>query len=374
MDYTREPIIETVITPRDGCKLVVRNSKGAGQEEYFVDAIEVVSFGSSSFFRSIERPKPFLVPVTDYEVLEVREARMVLKNVGLDRSIKIGGGRESPRSVKDPIVEKVEILKEEVVDEIIEENAAPVSEAKNEKIDRKRERRRHYRRRRGRDDAARDEVLPTEFSSSSDIENQIPLPEPKELENAAGGAEGALATASSIVSSLLPPPPTLISETIERYKKKGLFKEAFFTRDEEPISTSVDEVEAEREEGLPLAESSVNLEDQSLEISSELSESGTLGETLLSQTDIPAEESKLESKQPLVQFNEQDHSEMPPADPLLTDSDVANSEQECDESPETSESSEILDEPKLDNLTKQPSIEEPVQDESTSQIPNNHGT
>ena len=77
MNFTREPIIETVITPREGCKLVVRNSKGGGQEEYFVDAVEVVSFGHSFFFRSLDRPKSFLVPVSDYEILELKETRMV---------------------------------------------------------------------------------------------------------------------------------------------------------------------------------------------------------------------------------------------------------------------------------------------------------
>ena len=80
VNFTREPIKETVITPKDGCKLVVRNSKGVGQEDYFVDALEVVSFGSALFFRSLERPKAFLLPVSEYEVLEVKETRMVLKN------------------------------------------------------------------------------------------------------------------------------------------------------------------------------------------------------------------------------------------------------------------------------------------------------
>lgn len=49
MNFTREPIIETIITPKDGYKLVVRNSKGDSQEEYHVDAVEVVSFGHSFF-------------------------------------------------------------------------------------------------------------------------------------------------------------------------------------------------------------------------------------------------------------------------------------------------------------------------------------
>jgi len=110
VDFTREPIIETVITPKEGCKLVVRSSKSTGQEEYFVDAVEVVSFGHSFFFRSLERPKTFFVPATDYEILEVRETRMVLKNVGIDRTIKIGGGREGQMrgGSREPHVEKVE--------------------------------------------------------------------------------------------------------------------------------------------------------------------------------------------------------------------------------------------------------------------------
>lgn len=93
MNFTREPIIETVISPKEGYKLVVRNSKGGSQEEYVVDAIEVVSFGHSFFFRSLERPKSFLVPVSDYEIIETKETRVVLKNASFERSIKIGGGR-----------------------------------------------------------------------------------------------------------------------------------------------------------------------------------------------------------------------------------------------------------------------------------------
>ena len=59
MDFTREPVIETIVTPKEGCKLVVRSSKGASHEEYFVDAVEVISFGNASFFRSLEKPKSF---------------------------------------------------------------------------------------------------------------------------------------------------------------------------------------------------------------------------------------------------------------------------------------------------------------------------
>ena len=93
MNYTREPIIESVITPKEGCKLVVRNSKGGALEEYFVESVEIVSFGHAIFFRSTERPKSFLVPVTDFEVIELKETKMVLKTANIERSIKIGGGK-----------------------------------------------------------------------------------------------------------------------------------------------------------------------------------------------------------------------------------------------------------------------------------------
>jgi hypothetical protein len=104
VNYTREPIIESVISPKEGCKLAIRNSKNIG-EEYFVDAIEIVSFSNAVFYRSKERPKEFLVPVSDYEVVEVKETKMVLKNATLDRSIKIASSnsplvKEEEREIK----------------------------------------------------------------------------------------------------------------------------------------------------------------------------------------------------------------------------------------------------------------------------------
>ena len=63
MNFTREPIIETIISPKEGYKLLVRSSKGESrQKNIIVDAVEVVSFGRAFFFRSLERPKAFFVP------------------------------------------------------------------------------------------------------------------------------------------------------------------------------------------------------------------------------------------------------------------------------------------------------------------------
>ncbi|MEI8125089.1 MAG: hypothetical protein WCG42_05000, partial [Parachlamydiaceae bacterium] len=167
MDFTREPIIETVITPKEGCKIVVRSSKSNGQEEHFVDAVEVVSFGHSFFFRSLERPKTFLVPATDYEILEVREARMVLKNVGIDRTIKIAGGREAQVKVpREPYHEKVENRSvdqpQEASNVSVESSAA--EKPQDARLDKKRDRRRNSRRRRGRDGVVGDDAQGSDVS------------------------------------------------------------------------------------------------------------------------------------------------------------------------------------------------------------------
>lgn len=234
MDFTREPIIETVITPKEGCKLVVRSSKNSGQEEYFVDSVEVVSFGNSFFFRSLERPKSFLVPSSDYEILEVREARMVLKNVGLERSIKIGGGRESkpPREQeREKVVAEVPVQEEAVVE---------ASDGSSEvRIDKKRDRRRHYRRRRGREDTLQKEGVEGEPTEASDVKIELPVP--------SEGGEEPMQSTSAAISTILPPPPTLISETIARYKDNAMFKGAFFVKEDKPEETHIEETPVSEE-------------------------------------------------------------------------------------------------------------------------------
>ena len=101
MNFTREPIIETIITPKEEFKLVIRNSNGKSEEEYSVNSVEIVSFGKSFFFRSLERPKAFLLPVSDFEIIETREARTALKKPKIEKSIKIGGGKASKSRAKE---------------------------------------------------------------------------------------------------------------------------------------------------------------------------------------------------------------------------------------------------------------------------------
>jgi hypothetical protein len=257
VDFTREPIIETIITPKEGYKLVIRSSTSAGQEEYFVDAVEIVAFGHALFFRSQERPKAFLVPVSDYEILEVREARMVLKNAGLDRSIKIGGGREGPLKVNREI-EKGEVIGDEgekgkeETSQGIEVPAAP--EVRPEvRVDKKRDRRRHYRKRKGREEGeeeGKERVVEPILPPLEDEKINIQAPESKE-----SGQESGAQISPTLFSSLLQPPPTLISETINRYRQNEMFKNAFYLTEEEQYKPhdKVQELlnEDEGEETLP---------------------------------------------------------------------------------------------------------------------------
>jgi len=201
VNFTREPIIETIVSPKDGYKLCIRNSKVSGSDEFFVDAVEVVSFGSSFFYRGQERPKPFLVPVSDYEIFEVKETRVILKNVSHDRNIKIGGGREaSLKSSKESVVEKKIEVKE--VEEVAEVDSA------EPKTDKKRDRRRSRRRRVA-------EEKRTDGDKSSDDQES--------LENTDDApASPAVALVVPTFSQLLPPPSVLISERLNQLRAQEI--------------------------------------------------------------------------------------------------------------------------------------------------------
>lgn len=137
MNFTREPIIETIIAPKEGFKLLVRSSKGhTTGDEFLVDAVEVVSFGNALFFRSLERPRAFLVPVTDYEVLEVKEARLALKGGPTEKNIKIGGGREGTlRPREEEVTTTVEETStEEGTEEVAHERQPHGMPSEKEKI------------------------------------------------------------------------------------------------------------------------------------------------------------------------------------------------------------------------------------------------
>lgn len=244
MNFTREPIIETIITPKEGYRLIVRSSKGVSQEEYSVDALEVVSFGPAIFYRSLERPKPFLVPIADFEVIEMKETRVVLKNVNLERSIKIAGGRETPKPQKEQPVYASAAAEEAI-------SSAPAPQEQN--VDKKRDRR-HRRRRRGersdtRDERRQEETVPSEGG-------QPPVMEAGE----GGGVRDEAQVSSPTFATLFPPPTTLISQTIARYKDQGL-------SEGNVPSPKVDKVEHEKEEKQPEEEKKQDADASDREIS-----------------------------------------------------------------------------------------------------------
>jgi len=223
VNYTREPLVESVITPKEGCKLVVRCSSGVGQEDYFVDAVEVVSFGQALFFRSTERPKSFLVPVSHYEIIEVKETRMVLKTASLDKSIKISHKKEG-----------------------------------HERKSQDRKRRKLKKRK----------SLPPKKERGF---KETMQPPPEEKGEKGGEVDDETQVSSSIVKKLFPPPTTLIKEQLSRYKDEEAPEENIFAEEviqeatqevtEEDIPPSIEEFPSLQEEG----ENKIDVEEQPIE-------------------------------------------------------------------------------------------------------------
>jgi hypothetical protein len=232
VNFTREPIIETIISPREGYRLIVRSTKHTSEEEFTVDAVEVVSFGSALFYRSLEKPHPFLLPVADYQVVEGKESRVVLKNAQFERTIKIGGGREA--SFKKEVEEDdsdEQMLPMGLEDEASEESTS--SEPHSEPgMERKRERRRNRRRRGGHEH--RDERPRPEQVSS----------EPRQEETHATPKE---AFTAPLFTHLIPPPTSLISDSIQKYKEQQAKEPPAPTPEHAPEHAEVPQKEGEGE-------------------------------------------------------------------------------------------------------------------------------
>ena len=200
MNFTREPIVETIISAKEGFKLSIKSSKNISGEEYLVDAVEMVSFSGALFYRCSEKPKPFFLPIQDFEVQEVREAKLAIRSPVAEKSIKIGGGKEASRQSKPEPEEKssVAVVLEEPLEQPQEKatTEAPISDRN------KREKRQKYRRKRtfeeGSKDAVQMQIILGEDGMPIPQLNIIPEP---------------------VFSHLLKPPESLISDSIHRYKK-----------------------------------------------------------------------------------------------------------------------------------------------------------
>lgn len=210
MNFTREPIILTVITPKEGCKLVIRNALG-GQEDIFVDAIEVISFQEVVFFRSLERPKSFLFPTSHYEVIEVKETRMVLKSATAEKSIKIGGGarpqeeRRHPEDSRQQQQRPQGPQEERKPQEDSRQQRPQNSEEGRDNRDNKKKDKKRLKRRK----PMVEEVKPTE---------SIEKPQ-------GGDAQDETQVSSSVLKKLFPPPNILIKERLARFKNEEFFEE-----------------------------------------------------------------------------------------------------------------------------------------------------
>lgn len=196
MDFTREPLVETVITPKEGFKLVIRASSRSSDEEYSVGAVEVVAFGNCYFFRSLEKPKEFLLPMTEYEVVESRETRTVLKKPQIEKSIKIGGGKKSsPRAEKTP------------------KSDEEASKDEPKKREKKRTRKR-------RPKAEQEEAQTKDDAAPPSKEGEAQAPR----------------------RTLLPPPTSLISDQIDRYKNYLVEQGALVPEDIEEAEKAIEEM------------------------------------------------------------------------------------------------------------------------------------
>lgn len=213
MDFTRQPIIETVISPKEGHKLLIRNSKEANQEEYLVNAVEIVSFGSALFFRCLEsKPKAFLLPIADYDIVEVKETRMVLKNVSTDKPIKIGDNKP-PSKEGSPETSK-------------EEN-------KTESESKKSGRKRHSRKRRSSKSSEKSQEKEVNGSSESKAtETEARKEMPRKVEE----NKHTIPATSSIVSVIFPPPPKIIGRKAPEESSEQTAKKVFPEAIEEPAN------------------------------------------------------------------------------------------------------------------------------------------
>ncbi len=236
MQFTREPIVETIISARDGHKLTLKGSKEHSAEEFIVDAVEVISFGTALFFRSLEPSKHFLLPVSDYQIVETREVRMTLKAATPERTVKIGTREKSVKETKETKPARESKSKDSrkkekeasIVDETKDEDSSeeqpqeesaqdiPTEAAAEKTTDKKKDRRRNRKKKviREKEEAA------AAASEGHPIEERPPV-------------------------VLLPPPTTLISETLAHYKNQPEFKGAFVQEKEVAPAQEVEETPQE---------------------------------------------------------------------------------------------------------------------------------
>lgn len=78
MYYTREPIILSVLSAKEGYNLVLKSTKISNEEPYAVASVSIVNFSGAIFYRSLF-DRDFLLPVSDYIVVEEKQVKLNVK-------------------------------------------------------------------------------------------------------------------------------------------------------------------------------------------------------------------------------------------------------------------------------------------------------
>ena len=250
MNFTREPILETIIAAKEGYKLRLKSTKHEGAAEYVVDAVEVVSFGTTFFYRSLEPAHTFFVPAQDFEIVQVRRARLLLKTPS-EKAIKIAGGAEGSKKAekeeKKPKKKqsKAKASKEEKQEGPAEEEpkevvAAEKVEGKEEKKDSKKEAKKDKAEKKPRSKGVKKATKEKKKAEAEPVDKEVVQP--------------------SMFSHLLRPPEALISDNIHQYQdmiesqKEEKVEKAEKKEDEAFVNVTSDPVPAEKVEAAALAE------------------------------------------------------------------------------------------------------------------------
>lgn len=226
MNFTREPILETIISAKEGYKLRLKSTKNDGTLEYLVDAVEVVCFGTTFFYRSLEPAHTFFVPAQDFEIVQVRQARLMLKTP-TEKNIKIAGGDTSKKSKDEKPQEKKkskskskssdkksEDKKDDKKDEkkteaVKDEKAESKEKEDNSRADEK------SKKEENKDDKKDSRKFKKENKEKS---SKSPENKPSGKEPSKDVSEVKVQATPSMFSHLLRPPESLISDSIGKYQ------------------------------------------------------------------------------------------------------------------------------------------------------------
>ncbi|OGN61472.1 MAG: hypothetical protein A3F09_04740 [Chlamydiae bacterium RIFCSPHIGHO2_12_FULL_49_11] len=207
MNFTREPILESIISARDGHKILVKSTKHSTEGEFFVDAVEVVSFGPQIFYRCLEKPRPFFLPASDFLIEEVKDQKVAIRHTVEGKNTKV------------------------ITTESVAEKASDESQGDKGKNKDKR------RRRGGKKESKQNGALRSEDESVS-LEEESLTEKPVHHDE----------LSSEVKARLLKPPEGLISVSLQKYRKELMEEEA------SRIPTSSDETYTEEHESIKNAE------------------------------------------------------------------------------------------------------------------------